>query len=928
MLEDEEFEQRGFELLLKRKDYELFFDALAAAGLFDPARNLGPVKAEKEGTFWVPQWRALAYLEAVARLSGERQDTVLAEKIMGVVRNVSLWRDEKGEPHDNYRTWFTFAHIIGLVPTESVSIDDVELLPIWLSRLERTMVAHSLANGTLAKFIASSRKEDWQKACRILFHATAVEWVEDKLIEGEARPTPKPLIDAYWIKEIVNASAASLGAKIGAPLIELMDLRLREIFANKLGGQDTWLVRPAIEDHEQNHKWDLFENAFIEGMRDALMAWMDSAPNDATSCLRALLASQFEIIERIAIYVVNEKFGVAKELVPRILNVEFFGRGHLHEMYQLLRSHFAAFNSAEKTATVAAIRNIKLDGDAPELSSRRIRITQKRWLTAIINQGWDDADKWMLEIAQDSDIAGDIPHPDFNSYMTSHTGFGPTPYSVQEIVAWATASVLVEKLNSFQPSNDWNGPSLRSLSDAVVEAVAVAPNVFLNDLEKYKSVKPQFQYSLIEGFKRAWGAWDGSKNNFDWDIAWPKLIKFCGEILADENFWKVAVSEKEPLAPTRDWVPATIAEFLRAGMRDDKKAFAPELLPNALAIITVLLERVEEEKSPRENDALNRAINTSKGKIVEALIDFALRSARVGDEKTGAHLQQWNAVEALFDRELASCREGNYDFSALMGAYVVNFQYLNADWVRDNFGKIFPVQFPGNCLSALDGLAFSPANGPLYDLLITNGVIDWALRQKIEGRHAPENLIQRIALAYLWGKENFSSPRFQYFYNNDGIEELSRMTRYFWSFGIKLPTDARAKVVQYWAHTQSWAMQREPKPERLISMLSLLTCHIEMIGKQELDLLLGVAPYVGLEFNADKFFEELNRLVVSNPLEVEQVLRAVLEKYRPSYDFENKLLNLLTTLTSREDTKADALNSMNKVRYLPGVKELFETLTA
>ena len=62
---------RGFELLLNRSDFEEFFDALAEANLFDPAKNPAPVQGDKAGFFWVPGWEPLAYLEAVARVSGE-----------------------------------------------------------------------------------------------------------------------------------------------------------------------------------------------------------------------------------------------------------------------------------------------------------------------------------------------------------------------------------------------------------------------------------------------------------------------------------------------------------------------------------------------------------------------------------------------------------------------------------------------------------------------------------------------------------------------------------------------------------------------------------------------------------------------------------------------------------------------------------------
>ena len=67
MTEDEEYERRGFELLLKRPDFDGFFDALAQAGLFDPSRNLGPVPADQPGYYRLPYWSPLAYLEAAGK---------------------------------------------------------------------------------------------------------------------------------------------------------------------------------------------------------------------------------------------------------------------------------------------------------------------------------------------------------------------------------------------------------------------------------------------------------------------------------------------------------------------------------------------------------------------------------------------------------------------------------------------------------------------------------------------------------------------------------------------------------------------------------------------------------------------------------------------------------------------------------------------
>src|SRR5580693_2671806 len=92
MKNGEDYERRGFELLLQRSDFPIFFDALVDEGLLHASRNSGPIEADKPGHYRIPYWPPLLYLEAVARVAGERGDAALAAKVIGVVRDVSQWR--------------------------------------------------------------------------------------------------------------------------------------------------------------------------------------------------------------------------------------------------------------------------------------------------------------------------------------------------------------------------------------------------------------------------------------------------------------------------------------------------------------------------------------------------------------------------------------------------------------------------------------------------------------------------------------------------------------------------------------------------------------------------------------------------------------------------------------------------------------------
>jgi hypothetical protein len=252
----------------------------------------------------------------------------------------------------------------------------------------------------------------------------------------------------------------------------------------------------------------------------------------------------------------------------------------------------------------------------------------------------------------------------------------------------------------------------------------------------------------------------------------PKLVGLFEQILTGQGFWTEPVTDDGSLSPNRNWIPAVISEFQRPGTRTDKKAYDPALLPRTWSLTKILLKESDAEQEASEGDALNKAINTSKGTAVEAPFDHALRWCRVNDAETKSHVHIWRDMESVVDAEIASCRNQNFEFSALAGAYVVNLHYLSGDWLRDNFRGIFPADYPANCLSALDGLAFAPTTEPIYQQLVDVGIIEWALSREMKGSHARENLIQRMCVAYLWGNESLESPRFAFLYDTRREDDL------------------------------------------------------------------------------------------------------------------------------------------------------------
>ena len=929
MSKNDEHALRGFQLLISRPEPEKIFDEIYAAGLFDPKTASGPAPADGPNSVRIPYWAPLDYLEHLARLSGEREDLLLADKVMNVVRGVSLFRDENGKARDNYHVYRKFAEIIGLIPKESFLRKDLKLIPIWLdSKFDRSLVGQALSGGIITQFLAGGSKDELEKACLILGYCT-------ELVQTEETPSKrrnkdfKTVVDGYFLRGIIKKHAVALGSKSGKLAASLFLERIKEAFHDEENDLPSYLRRPAVEKHSQNHSWQEAENCLVEGLRDVLIAWVANDPESACEFIAAMLTDDNDMIRRVGIYLLNERWDKLKSLYQEVVGPELFDSKHIHVLYQLFRKRFKNFLETDKVATVEAIRQLplpRIDED-PE---GYLKYKQRNWLSAIAGQGLKDADEWFEKLNSEEGIGNISDHPDFHFYMEEASwGPGPSPYGLNELLSFAEDGSLIKKLNAFVPGDSWRGPSVKALVEVLEKAVENEPEIFVRILLDFINAKRSYQYGIINGFKSLWESGDYSKKSFDWGSAWTKLMELFKLLLHDPSFWKEAVYEEKDLSltPTREWIPPVIAEFLKSGTKNDEKAYPVELLPDALELIKALLKNLEIEEKVVD-DAMTQAINSSRGKTHEALFNHALRVCRIEDKKHGEHLTVWAEIEPVFNQEIELCMAGkNFDFSTLSGAYLVNLNYLSHDWLQSIIEKIFPVDLPGNFRCAITGLSYASATKPTYKLLVSSGVIDRALNFDFNVNQVRSRIIDRIALAYLWGDEELDSPRFSCLLTEDRISDLESMSNFFWSVRReKLSAGQVELILAFWKRCIEFGGSLSQVPENLYSSLSNLSCFLEKITEKFLALLMAVAPFVDVNHDAEKFIEELDRLLEDNSKEVCKILGVVLENYKPVYDYEDRLKSLLKKLL-KKGFRSEVIDYLNKVRRLKGVEQLYKELT-
>ncbi len=804
-------------------------------------------------------------------------------------------------------------------------ISSVLFFGVAESKFDRGMVGNALDKGALRKFLESASSDDWSKACLILRYCTAIRWIDEREL-GENRKKPVTVVDDFWLKELIEHHASTLGTKAGRVASGIFLERIREVFHEGNRDHASWLWRPAIEEHTQNQSWNGPENRFVEGLRDVLLSWVDHDIDAARPFIEILLRDEAEIVRRIGIHVLGQRWTPLRGLYPAVLSAQLFDSGHVHELYGLLRAHFGDFTEPEKAATIDAIRQLPrpLRGEEPD---RLLKYRQRNWLSAVAGKRYEPAERWFGQLMADQALGTLSEHPDFHSYMESWSGPGPTPYRVQELLAFAEDGSLVERLNAFQQTDSWRGPTTRALVDTLEEALMLTPQAFLPIISAFLHAKRPFQYGFINGFKRAWEVPPDKQPEIDWDRTWNSLVGFFEQLIGNPDFWAEKTVADRGLTPNRDWIPPVIADLLRAGTRNDEKVYSPDLLLRTWSLIGILLAHAEAVDEPRD-DAMTQAINSSKGKVIEALFSHALRTCRLSDRASGGHAATWAEMKPVFDQEVAQCKDANFEFSTLAANYIANLDYIDRDWLRANLESIFPREFLTNFHCALEGLAYAQATRPVYALLAESEVLDLALRQEAKGRHAREKLVERIALAFLWGDEELDGLRFSYLFESGRIEDLEQATGFFWSVNNQNLSPAQVeRILSFWARCVVWSRDAAEPRAKLLSKLGRLSCYIKSVDDRELEWLLAVAPYVHVGYNADDFIEELDRLADISPAKVSAVLGKVLETFVPTFDFQDKLKSLLTKLAGH-GCKAEAIFYADRLRNLSGMAQLFMQLTA
>ena len=654
-------------LLARPEQRRYFFDKLNNPYWLTPLAERGffsnppaPLRDDAKSTVQFPQWPALRYVARMATVP-EVQDVVLRIALnIGETENIIV-HDALAEIAANLPAPMAAQ----LVPRAAHWLEAPYLgaLPRHLGR----MIKHLATNGqtdaamTLARVCLAITKHETQDA-----HARMESWDYGQILK-ETLPS---LTAAIGMDTLALASDL---LEIAAPVWSTSGDAPRE------DGSSCWHER--IEDDEDVPG---IRNLLVSATRDIAAQLARQDPHDARAIIAALERRPTIAFHRIALEIVRREKEVIPDLVSaHLTNHDLFQNSSLgHEYRRLLHDGFTILHAADREQILTWINDgpatplyeahLRAAGQqpTPENIARYQKAWQRRRLTPIADQlppTWAHCYQAII------DELG--PEPD----GLTHGGVGPTSPITKDELAAMSPAVLVDYLASWTPTDELFGPSRGGIGQDLTSVIATNPTLLDDVLDQFRRLNSTYHRNYFYGLREA--------NEKKRTITWSGVLDLATWIVNEPT--DAPHTTEDPLDDDQGWAGtrSAIADLLNQALNNTMPV---DCRDTAWRIIATLAEDPDptpayEAKNGRTLDAPLLAINTTRGKAIEAVIKYALMIRHHQPEITD--FTPMPEVPAVLDQHLQ--RDPSVAIRTVYGRFFPWLVLLDQQWARTNVDSIF-----------------------------------------------------------------------------------------------------------------------------------------------------------------------------------------------------------------------------------------------
>lgn len=565
-----------------------------------------------------------------------------------------------------------FVDALTAIPVQ-YSTEVVAIVASWPEKVgtSHSSLAHKLSD-LLAKWIGAGKFDESLLLTKELLTLKPRKRDANSPFSGDDEPIS--IISEWDYEQIIEKNLPALAALNPLPVVEMIIGRLDSISSarsrRRSGEEYSWIWRPAIERHKENHGLQNIKQLLVTGLRDVVEKMLIESRPDSAKALDLLVGAKSKLVKRIALHSARMAGSTLDNHAQKYLldKVFFDDLNYRHEYALLAKEKFGLLSQKNQQMIIKWIL------DADDVRPEYISHYQLQRLQPI-------ADYLSGEIKKKyQQLLTKHGEPKFSEFNSLHTSWmGPTsPKTKEELVAMGPAAVL-EFAKNWKAKKEPEEPSQEGLGRIIAEVVTDNHVPYISDPAQYKGASSSVIGYVLHGLKNA----QARIKSEEWENIlkiWMNWVEEAADHSQDEE---------------SNWPYKAMADLLRDGLHSTDKP-----IPIALqAVIWQALQPLvrhpdptpELEKSQVNDnwDPASLAINSVRGEAMHALIEYGLWLMREKKDITDL----WKEFPEYFD-ELDFHLDINKDSSlavrSVYGQYLPWVILLSPKWFKKRSSQIFP----------------------------------------------------------------------------------------------------------------------------------------------------------------------------------------------------------------------------------------------
>lgn len=836
---------------------------LKREGYFNPEFNPGIVN----GYYY--HWNVMEYLVTIAKINSKHQNPTIIQEIRDIIDPIIGFRDERGQRVENPSTDQNLVKIIFSLPEEKINDSYFEFIKTCLnSKYNPILISGEIGDKILPNVISTDSKNLLLKIVEIV--------IDYKKNESGVLEEYSSLMGRYYLHVILEKQLKSIIQKSSPEIIIIALKKVKEIILEDSSQfNEVWI--PSIKDANDFQRYDSQIIHFIWSGITHL------GPLKNQNIIISLLKEEHPIFKRIAFCDIDMNYDYHNNLFWDLTCNPLDDYRLKNEVYDLLINNCKKFSDDEIERVISWIESkkyyVSYNSTDQFERTRVIAYKKKVWLSALL----PSKNVRVIELYNHYHSINPA-EAHFQRYAVEVLSGAQSPITKEELLL-KTNEDIVEYLNNFQEEGEgFTEISIHALWEVFRQSIIENPKKFTSDIDPFRDLKNYYQYALFTGLEDAWR----NENDFEWG----PIFTLIDSIIEYDEFWKETYLEEQ--IKNRDSIILGIASLIEEGTKKDSHILDLAFLPKAKSVLLLLDQKCESDLFDM-GDLATSVLNSSKGRIFSAMINYSLCDARHHridlTEKWDEEIQERFQIH-LHEKQ-------SIEFFETMGKYLLNICYLDKNWVQTHINQIFPVENETLWNAAFTGyLFYSRLWIKIYTLLKKNGHYLKAIDTTFKDHNISERLIQHIVLSYFEGIENIKDQNslINQILSQWRLEQINEIVRYVpWIVKDK-KNEKLTELKSLWSELIERS-QKNPDIEGNVKILSELNDWISLIDEIDEEIYEWLKISVKfIEPFCYGFINQLNRLVERNPNYIGNIFLTMTESghiFPHEREEVRKLINML-----------------------------------